>query len=394
MSKGTFKRRVVWRARKSVAAVRLVHTFRKWRTRVSSTRAARDSMDVLRRISPRAARFGPPRGAFSAYALLQRREVPGEVVLERQEISPIPPDAMRVASRLTQDGHQPWPIFWTEHADARLAGASLVLMDKEKHACLEAMYAHEYWRDPAFHSMRLPPPVELAGNWTSVVSRWTIWPNYYHWLTDALPRLALLDRLPEGTRIVVPGNLQPFQIETLRHMGVEEFCRVTPEPHLLLENYFFSAPTAMTGCTNPYAIRFLRDCFLPGEGGPFRGPDKIYVLRKGHSRGVLNDDDVMSFLSDRGWTPVDPQTLSFSQQVGLFAGARAVCGVHGSGLTNILWSPPGCTVIELMPDNHLNGCFESISACLDVQHRFLVLPGDRQFRIRVNLAQLRRILPD
>jgi hypothetical protein len=41
-----------------------------------------------------------------------------------------------------------------------------------------------------------------------------------------------------------------------------------------MEDYFFSAPTAMTGCTNPYAVRFLCERFLPYADKEFHGPAK------------------------------------------------------------------------------------------------------------------------
>jgi capsular polysaccharide biosynthesis protein len=380
------------RVRRFSGAVRAVRAIRVLRRRVAGSRLADSLVEIVRRVSPRAARLGPPKGTFSAYQLLRRQEVPGEILLERQEFAPIPPDAMRIASGLNQHRHQPWPIFWTRNANARLAGPTLVLMDGRKRACLEAMYVEHHPRDPAFRSMWLPQPVELAGNWTSIVSRWTRSANYYHWFTDSLPRLALLDRLPGDTRILLPVNLQPFQRETLRWMGLGERYRETPERHLRVENYFFSAPTAMTGCTNPYAVRFLRDRFLPHADETFRGPTKIYLLRRG-TRGAVNEEEVEAFLSRRGWTAVDPETLTLAQQIQLFAGARAVCGVHGAGFTNMLWCSPGCTVIELMADNYLNGCFESISACIDVQHQYLVFPGDDESRIHVAFDRLARALP-
>jgi capsular polysaccharide biosynthesis protein len=119
-----------------------------------------------------------------------------------------------------------------------------------------------------------------------------------------------------------------------------------------MEDYFFSAPTAMTGCTNPYAVRFLRERFLPYADKEFHGPAKIYLVRRGGTRGVINDEEVEAFLSKRGWTPVIPETPTLAQQIRLFADARAVCGVHGGALTNILWCSPGCSIIELMAERY------------------------------------------
>lgn len=90
---------------------------------------ANTSVEILRRLSSHALRFGPPKGTFFAVELMKRREVQGELLLERQELAPVPPDAMRIRSGLNQHRHQPWPIFWNCHTVARLAGPTLVLMD-------------------------------------------------------------------------------------------------------------------------------------------------------------------------------------------------------------------------------------------------------------------------
>jgi capsular polysaccharide biosynthesis protein len=352
------------------------------------------SVEMIRRVSPRTLRLGPPQGTFSTGEMLRHGDLPGELLLERQDFAFIPADAMRVRSGLNQHRHQPWPIFWTRHAEARLAGSTLVLMDQRKRACLEAMYIEHHPADPAYRTVWLPRPTRLAGSWTSIVSRWCCSTNFYHWFTDGLSRLALLDRLPPGLGVLVPAGLRPFQLDTLRWLGLEGRYRETSERHLCVENYYFTAPTAMTGCTNPYAAKFLREKFLPHADATFQGPDKFYLLRRGKTRGVLNEAELIAFLERRGWTAIDPEALQLAQQIKLFAGARAVCGLHGAGLTNMLWCRPACVIIELMADNFLNGCYESISASLEVRHQILVFPGDAQWRIRVDLERLARVLPE
>jgi capsular polysaccharide biosynthesis protein len=363
------------------------------RKRVVPGREWNHVIELFRRVSPASGRFGPPKGTFSAYGLLRDGELAGGVIMEEQSIPPIPADGMRIVSGLNQHRHQPWPVFWTHHTDARLIGATLALMDSKKRACLEAMYVDHHPRDPAFRSLWRPRPIALPGNWTSVVSLWTRSTNFYHWLMDAVPRLAVIDRFPYDTRVLTAPNLRPFQSQTLDWLGLGERHRPTPETHVVVESYFFSAPTAMTGCTNPYAVAFLRDRFLPRADSSYDGPDRVYVFRRGSSRGIINDEEVETFLAQRGWAAIDPETLPLAQQIRLFAGARAICGVHGAALTNIVWCNPRTTLIELIPDNYLNGCFESISSCLDMDHRYLVFPGDRQRRIHVDLNVLERALP-
>lgn len=349
---------------------------------------------LARCFSPRSPRIGPPPATFSAYRRLLEGTVTGRVVLPSQDIGPISPDALRITSGLNQHKHQPWPIFWTRHKNARLVGETLVLMDETKKVCLEAMYVEHHSQDPAFRSMILPRPVRLEGSWTSVISRWTSGPSYYHWLMDGLPRLASLPDWPSEVKVLVPAGLSAFQRDTLRWLGLEGRYRETAETHLLLDEYFFSSPTAMTGCTNPYAVAFLREKFLPhAEAYPGK-PGKIYITRRHKTRGILNEEEVKHFFSQRGWLVVDGEALSLSQQIGLFSEATEICGAHGAGFTNIVWCPPHCRVLELMADTFQNGCYESIAACLGLSHRHLLFRGDAGSRIHVDLQVLEHALEE
>ena len=99
----------------------------------------------------------------------------------------------------------------------------------------------------------------------------------------------------------------------------------------------------------------------------------------------MNEDEVCDLLLSRGWQVVPPETLSVKQQMGLFQQARAVCGVHGSALTNLLWMTPKARVLECCPDNFLLGSFEWLARCIGLEHDFMVLPGDAAFRGKVPL---------
>ena len=59
---------------------------------------------------------------------------------------------------------------------------------------------------------------------------------------------------------------------------------------------------------------------------------------------------VTALLARHGFEKVRPEQLSLRAQIELFAGAAAVLALHGSALTNILFSPPGTPVIELQAE--------------------------------------------
>lgn len=56
------------------------------------------------------------------------------------------------------------------------------------------------------------------------------------------------------------------------------------------------------------------------------------------SRRIVNEDEIISLLSDFDFERVELSTLSFYQQVQLFRCAEIVIAPHGAGLANIIFS--------------------------------------------------------
>lgn len=351
---------------------------------------------ITRRIFPKKSLLGPPKGWFSALRLVQEGRIPGEIILPGQEVPEFGPETLVRICKLGQDKQQPWPVFWSLHHQARLIGGSLVHVDHEKRACIEAMYGMNCFRDdPAYNDVVHGRPVPLPGNWTSVACRWNHvrhGSGYWHFLMDAIPRLALLPRFPADTQIIVPSNFGKWQEDLLDLLGLAGRYHRSPGMHLRVEHYHYSSQTSMTGCYNRYAVEFLRNSYLAKADASYRGPRKFYITRNNWSRGVVNDEEVRNFFTARGWSLVAPETLAITEQIALFSRAEAVCGLHGSALANIVWTTPGCAVVELCPLNYLAGAFECVAKIAGLRHAFLICEADSHFRARVDLESLARKL--
>ena len=349
------------------------------------------SVDFFRAISPRNSLFGPPKGYFSDVTVLRDKKIQGRIILPCQKVPAIGRDSLRKRCGLGQDCFQPWPIFWSHHSKARLVGPTLVLLNQKKQASLEAMYnLHCYKNDPGYRYLKLPPPVRLEGNWTSVVSMWS--QGFYHWFADVLPRLALLSEFPSDTRIITPPLNFSYEKDTLKLLGLEQRIRPTFERHLIVEDFYFSSPTAMTGCYDPFAIDCLRWNFLKFADESFDSPRRFYVGRVGKTRGVINEQQVLDEMARRGWGIVDCEQLSMAQQIKLFSNAEAVCALHGAALTNLIWCRPGCRVFELVAENYSNGVFEGIAEIVGLHHRYLMCEADSAFRAFVPMDQFKPFL--
>lgn len=331
-------------------------------------------------------RFGGPLGFYSGLAELKKGNLAGRAVLGSQALPTLPVPSLIELAGMGQNGRQPWPIFWVQQRNRRLVGSSLAPMDSNKNLMIEAVYGEEFCRtDPSYNYLRLPPPVRLSGSWTSLISLWS--EGYYHWFTDVLPRLALLSEFPSETKILMRGPLMRYQQESLFMLGVLDRVRETPEGHLLIDEYYFSSPPSMTGCTDPYSVNWLRDQFLPCKAD-VETPNRFFIIRKGKTRGIKNQSEVAKLFKSRGWVVVDLEELSLAEQITWFSNAEAIAGEHGAGFTNLLWCSPGCRVLELCPDNFLNGCYEGISICNQLKHSFLVFQANTKNEITIPLSVL------
>jgi capsular polysaccharide biosynthesis protein len=148
----------------------------------------------------------------------------------------------------------------------------------------------------------------------------------------------------------------------------------------------------MIVCYSPYTVAFLRSSFLHlAELAPIM-PRRFFVRRTSYARNMVNEQEVLDFFQNAGWSIVDTAAMGFKEQVQLFAGAEAVCGIHGSGLANAVWCPVGCKVIELFADSYLAGDQEWICQCIKAEYHFLIFPSDHKLCAVVDLARLQKLL--
>ncbi|MEO5804146.1 MAG: glycosyltransferase family 61 protein [Verrucomicrobiota bacterium] len=356
------------------------------------------AVEILAVFAPSTAfRFGRPKKSFSIYnsVLLEKRR-PRQVVLTDQGQPETTENSLQVICGLSQHASQPWPIFWSDHKNARLVSSSLALLDEKKNICRESVYGDVWMNDdPALNYVWLPKPTFLSGNWTSVVARWVPndgVPTFSHWIMDALPRLALLSEFPSDTKILIPCRLAGYQRETLSLLGLLERCRYTPEKHLLVENYYFSPPTAQIACYNPYAVNYLRSVFLPRADQSYQGPKRFIIARRGKTRGIQNETEVNEFFQKLGWAIVDTEKLTFAQEIQLFSNAEAFAGILGSGFTNAIWSKPGCKVITFVASNWLDGWVEWICQVNKLDYHWKIFPGDHAMTATVDLGEIKKML--
>ncbi len=82
-------------------------------------------------------------------------------------------------------------------------------------------------------------------------------------------------------------------------------------------------------------------------------PERLILLRGAetvHGRIPRNQQDLADRLREYGFEAVDPATLPWPEQVALMRHCRILVGLHGAGMTNLMFRGEGpMTVVELFP---------------------------------------------
>jgi hypothetical protein len=236
------------------------------------------------------------------------------------------------------------------------------------------------WREhPIFWHPLTDDPLDVAGTLGVLATRGDH--SNYHFLLDVLPRLALMETagVPTPDRWYVPTQ-RSFQREILELAGFLPDAEVIDSDqveHVRAETLIVPGLPDAELRTPPWTIPFIRERLLPSdlEREPGR---RIYVTRgrERHNRTVTNEDEVIAFLAEHGFTVVDPGGLPMTEQIRTFAEAEWIVAPHGAALANLAFASPGASVVELFAPDYVQGCYWKLADCVPgLAYRYLVGAG-------------------
>ena len=217
--------------------------------------------------------------------------------------------------------------------------------------------------------------------------------NYAHWLTETLPKLAVLNAYPqyEDLPLLVDCGLHRNIYDSIVTVGgkqrqlifVERWQRVRVRrlvsvsqagyepyiPHGLFNTgtsqivNTFSAPAL--AAMHPAVL----DTLPPSDA---RDCEKIFLCRSDRSnnlRGLMNTVEIEALLRKKGYTVVDPTRMSFIEQIQACHAARIIVGPIGAGLANMVFASAGCRILALSPyyENANYYFYANLAAVLKLQ---------------------------
>jgi capsular polysaccharide biosynthesis protein len=129
-------------------------------------------------------------------------------------------------------------------------------------------------------------------------------------------------------------------------------------------------PSLLAQTTVPHKALpdLLKAAFPPTRAS---AAERVYVSRaETFRRRLSNEADLMSLLGTYGFETFVTGRMSFEAQRNLFYGAKAIVAVHGAAMGNLLFSPPGCDVLEIAPEGWRPTFFNVLCGFCGHRHEF------------------------
>ncbi len=197
--------------------------------------------------------------------------------------------------------------------------------------------------------------------------------NYHHWLIECLPMILEYINAPffNNCKIIMPSQPNLFQKATLEILDIPEDKIVYFDEQ---DSQFTLLYSPSLGNFSPRQLQAIRHQFFTKLGITGPRPERLlYVSRKdARERQISNESEIQDYLISRGFEILHLTGKPLAEQIRLFSQAKVIIGPHGAGLSNAIFAPKECTLVELLPDDNVNMCFWLLANSLGLAFTYLV----------------------
>ena len=199
--------------------------------------------------------------------------------------------------------------------------------------------------------------------------------NYFHWLYDILPKINICSKNYDLKQIdyFYTSKLEKYQKTTLDLLGYDNFKiidsnknrHIQADEIICTEHPWYRKGFILEEAKRlpEWIIKWINDSFIK-HGKQFDCNEKIFIDRSespfSHCQFV-NNEEIINFLENEGFTSYKVGQLSFQEQVYLFNNAKIIIGAHGAAFANLAFCKKNTKIIEIKPKNHPNFVDQHIS---------------------------------
>lgn len=184
--------------------------------------------------------------------------------------------------------------------------------------------------------------------------------SYYHWLIEDLPSFITAVQMFPNARIITSIKAQKYVRDLVELLGLSV---IEVNNLVKLSEVIFVGKNGISGVPQLEDLVALKSHLGSRALADkrFSGNEFVYVTRRTSSRSPSWERFLEAELEASGFKVLDFNRMSLPEQIQAMANAKVLVGIHGAGLTNAAFLPPGGLLIEIMDTKYPNNCFEILA---------------------------------
>jgi len=196
--------------------------------------------------------------------------------------------------------------------------------------------------------------------------------GFYHWLIEDLaPFLYCLRNSEKSAPVLYYHNAPSYVIDLIRELPNKTLA-MPRGVHIEKVRFVTRGPD--TGWPLIEDVFELRNYFFESLQ-KVKSTKRIYISRQKATRSPKFETALVKILEKEGWKILFLEEMSLREQIVEFSSASIVSGVHGAGLSGIVWMDSKAKVIELSPIRHVP-CFSRLSSVVGCDHELIVFESN------------------
>jgi hypothetical protein len=238
--------------------------------------------------------------------------------------------------------------------------------------------------------------------------------NYYHFLTECLARVYLLEQSKFKPGFYIISNHLPFQAELLELLGISADRIIPTNSNLLLCVKTLIVPDLVNNWSGihyrgfegyqkqwqpAWTVNLYREriSLLTSTRNERK---KIYISRdKASYRNFEQPNEANSIFTQLGFETYYLEEMSITRQIELFATAGFIAGIHGAGFANLYFANAEAKVLEIFPEYYHDTSYRILSKTLGLSYSYLIgttinsetIPPQKE-NLHIDINQLKQAL--